>query len=239
MVTLAASAGTPSPWDSAGSSRCSRCARCSTRSAAARIATARARHPRPRRTRRPPARRPSPRPAAAPPATAPRPAARRAAAEGAAEERAAPHAAPRARVAGRRRRGLEARGADAAAILAAAVLAAPPRSPRRPRALPRRAGPALGPPGDVSLRLGATPPRSGAIPPRFVGFSVEWSLDRALHGSRRAAGVREPPAQPRQRRAADRRQLAGPHAVRAGRAQHGPQHHARGPRAPSAPRSTR
>ena len=53
-------------------------------------------------------------------------------------------------------------------------------------------------------------------------------VDRALHGRGRPSRVRQPPAQPRHRRAAHRRQLAGPHALRSGGGEHQPRHHARG-----------
>ncbi len=172
-------------------------------------------------------------PAAAPPATAPDQPPRRAAARArSGGARGAARQPPRARVrraADRGAAGLEALGA---------VCGGDPRGrgpggghpalrggrsrfrPRWPRA--RLARGRIAAPG----RDGA-PQRSDPAALRRPQRRVV--ARRALHGSRRAAGVREPPAQPRQRRAADGRRLAGPHAVRAVRVQHEPHHHARGP----------
>ena len=55
--------------------------------------------------------------------------------------------------------------------------------------------------------------------------------DRPLHGRNARPGVREPAAQPRQRHAADRRELAGPGAVRRGGRRHRPGDHPAGPAA--------
>jgi hypothetical protein len=62
-----------------------------------------------------------------------------------------------------------------------AAAAAPRVGASAPRVVPGDA--ALGAPADVVLRPGATPPRAGTIPPRFAGFSVEWSLVERYMGA--------------------------------------------------------